>query len=118
MIPDLNMLHSRLKEEYNRLTKELENIEDDNYSLSADNSGSWFGRRDEQANNATESRKQQLSEDRLRRTLAQVEHTLHKFNDGTYGLCDNCGHPIGPARLEAIPYAFLCVNCKTIKEKH
>jgi DnaK suppressor protein len=47
----------------------------------------------------------------LKETLAEVEHALAKFEAGTYGLCENCGQPITPARLEAKPGARLCINC-------
>ncbi|MBA7707673.1 RNA polymerase-binding transcription factor DksA [subsurface metagenome] len=35
-----------------------------------------------------------------------------KCDEGTYGLCDACGQPIDPARLEALPEASLCLSCK------
>jgi DnaK suppressor protein len=47
----------------------------------------------------------------LKETLVEVEHALAKFDGGTYGLCENCGQPIAPARLEAKPAARLCINC-------
>ena len=47
----------------------------------------------------------------LKETLVEVEHALAKFEAGTYGLCENCGQPIAPARLEAKPGARLCINC-------
>jgi DnaK suppressor protein len=42
-------------------------------------------------------------------------HFMHKF---TYGFCDNCGQPIDPARLEAIPEANLCIKCKAQQAKN
>ena len=47
----------------------------------------------------------------LKESLAEVEHALAKFEAGTYGLCESCGEPIAPARLEAKPAARLCINC-------
>lgn len=44
------------------------------------------------------------------RLLAQVERALEKIDEGTYGLCDRCGEPIGEGRLEAMPYATLCME--------
>jgi DnaK suppressor protein len=41
--------------------------------------------------------------------LRDVERALAKLDDGTYGTCDECGEPIGDERLEAIPWAVLCV---------
>lgn len=50
--------------------------------------------------------------DRLRDQLRDVERALAKIDKGTYGLCDRCGEPISPERLEALPYSTLCVTCK------
>src|SRR5438094_49897 len=43
--------------------------------------------------------------------LAQVNVAMGKLDGGTYGLCDQCGKPIAEARLEALPYATLCIIC-------
>ena len=45
--------------------------------------------------------------------LAQIEEALAKIDAGTYSKCDRCGRPIAPARLEAIPYATLCIDCQS-----
>jgi DnaK suppressor protein len=44
-------------------------------------------------------------------TLADVERALEKLADGTYGHCDACGEAITEQRLEAIPWAALCIAC-------
>ncbi len=115
MAIDFNLLHSRLEQERKRLTEELEHLKTSNCPT-GDTRGSWFGKRDEQANEAAELGKQQSSERRLKDLLAKVEYALHKFNEGSYGLCDNCGQSIEPARLEALPHANLCLNCKALQE--
>ncbi|MGA7269884.1 MAG: TraR/DksA C4-type zinc finger protein [Acidimicrobiia bacterium] len=43
--------------------------------------------------------------------LRKVEHALGRIEAGTYGLCESCGEPIPVARLDALPYATLCVDC-------
>jgi len=48
---------------------------------------------------------------KLRETLGEVEHALAKLDEGKYGRCENCGKPIQPARLEAMPAARLCIDC-------
>ena len=48
---------------------------------------------------------------KLRETLEDVEHALAKFDDGSYGRCENCGEPIPEVRLEAKPAARYCMNC-------
>ena len=42
--------------------------------------------------------------------LGDVERALEKLDEGTYGSCDVCGDPIGDERLEAIPWAVLCLD--------
>jgi RNA polymerase-binding transcription factor len=44
--------------------------------------------------------------------LAQVEAALARLDVGTYGACASCGRPIAPERLEAIPWAALCIDCQ------
>jgi DnaK suppressor protein len=46
---------------------------------------------------------------KLQVTLADVQRALAKLEEGSYGTCDACGQPIGDARLEALPWAVLCV---------
>jgi DnaK suppressor protein len=47
----------------------------------------------------------------LERGLARTERALEKLDDGSYGTCDNCGDPIAPARLQAIPDSVMCLAC-------
>ena len=46
------------------------------------------------------------------RLLQQVRDALGRLDDGTYGKCESCQEPIDPARLEALPYATLCLRCQ------
>src|SRR3954451_12128246 len=48
---------------------------------------------------------------KLRETLDDVEHALAKFENGSYGSCEDCGDQIPAPRLEAKPAARLCINC-------
>ena len=48
----------------------------------------------------------------LRSNLKDVDRALERIDDGTYGLCERCGKPIDPDRLEARPWALLCMDCK------
>jgi DnaK suppressor protein len=47
----------------------------------------------------------------LRDTLSDVEAALQRMAEGTYGLCQGCGQPISPARLEAMPATRFCISC-------
>jgi DnaK suppressor protein len=53
----------------------------------------------------------------LDRRLESVEYALRQAQEGTYGICERCGQPIDPARLEAVPETTLCVKCKAIAER-
>jgi DnaK suppressor protein len=46
-----------------------------------------------------------------------LRHALAKFDDGSYGACEECGNPIGFSRLQARPEARLCITCQTRAEK-
>jgi RNA polymerase-binding transcription factor DksA len=48
-----------------------------------------------------------------RATVAEIDRALRKIDEGTYGVCESCGQQIPDARLQALPYATLCVNCKS-----
>ncbi|MGW2633962.1 TraR/DksA family transcriptional regulator [Streptomyces chattanoogensis] len=52
-----------------------------------------------------------------REMLQQTERALGRLDAGTYGLCENCGNPIGKARMQAFPRATLCVECKQKQER-
>jgi RNA polymerase-binding protein DksA len=49
--------------------------------------------------------------DQAREQLAAIEAALRKLQDGSYGTCQRCGQPIGPARLAARPSATTCLPC-------
>jgi DnaK suppressor protein len=50
-------------------------------------------------------------------TLGQIEASLERIEDGSYGWCQECGGKIPKTRLDAIPYATLCVKCASQQEE-
>ncbi len=56
--------------------------------------------------------------DNSRDLLDQVDRALEKIQEGTYGVCGNCGKSIEAARLKALPHASLCISCKREEERH
>jgi DnaK suppressor protein len=52
-----------------------------------------------------------------RELLAASERALARMDEGTFGVCESCGQPIGKARLQAFPRATLCVTCKQREER-
>ena len=55
--------------------------------------------------------------DTERRMLRQVDEALYKIRQETYGLCEVCGEVIGERRLEALPFAKLCIACQEEEER-
>ena len=49
-------------------------------------------------------------EEGAQQTLAEIDAALQRIDDGTYGICEVCGKPIGAERLAAIPWARLCID--------
>jgi len=49
--------------------------------------------------------------------LLQTQRALERLDNGTYGLCESCGEPIGKMRLMAFPRATLCMSCKKLEER-
>jgi DnaK suppressor protein len=49
--------------------------------------------------------------------LGQIQAAIERIDDGSYGLCGDCGKAIPKARLEAIPYASQCVRCASQGEE-
>ena len=105
-------LRTRLETEQKHLHGELDQLENASRPSETRREGSPFSKREEEATESLELEKRLALENQVGEHLAEVEHALHKFEEGTYGLCDSCGKPIAPGRLEALPQASLCVECK------
>ena len=117
MTTSFKQLRSRLESEQTRLLGELDQLQANLPPIEVGREGSPFGKREEEATESFELEKRLALEKQIRDQLDEVEHALRKFEKGTYGLCDNCGQPIAPARLEVLPQASLCMNCKAKNEK-
>ena len=106
-------LYEGLKKEKAELLEKLEQLRALGQPSAERKEGSPFGKREEEADEASELEKRLALEERLGESLNEVEHALQKYEASTYGLCDSCGQAIEQARLEAIPQASLCLICKT-----
>jgi DnaK suppressor protein len=54
---------------------------------------------------------------RLSQKVVEIDTALQNAKKGTYGICERCGNPIAPERLQALPETTLCVKCKNEIEK-
>ena len=69
---------------------------------------------------ASEERDREISfilTDREREKVQAIQEALERVDDGTYGMCDSCESEIAEARLAALPFTRLCVNCQAEREK-
>jgi RNA polymerase-binding protein DksA len=120
IVVDTEHLRQRLLEERRRVLDAIEN-------LHAENPGSIGDETDEptfQDNHlgdiatATFDREMATSlEENSNHVLAEIEAALARIEQGTYGLCERCGRPIGLERLEALPWAKLCIEDKRKQER-
>jgi RNA polymerase-binding transcription factor DksA len=100
-----------LEAEKKRVSEELGQLKGPDFTDER-REGSPFGKREEEATESMELEKRLVLENRLQNMLAEVERALAKLDGGTYGVCDICGSTIDPARMDALPQAVLCLNCR------
>jgi len=55
--------------------------------------------------------------DRERKLIMKIEDALERIENGTYGICENCGEEISIKRLKVRPVTTLCIKCKTKEEE-
>lgn len=98
-------------EEKRELKEQLSQLEKDEYE------GVGYG--NHMADDGTEAFEQTVDIG-IRRgvelSLERVNHALEKLENGTYGICEDCGGRIDRARLEALPQAVYCLDCQTEHE--
>jgi len=109
VVTEFNLILSRLENERKRLSEELERLGASVVSSQE--------RREEEAIENYELEKQLILKEQMEDNLTEVENALRRLERGTYGLCENCGRRIDPARLEVIPQASLCLDCKAAQAK-
>ena len=111
------LMKLRLEDDRKRLEEQLEQLK---ASRPTENrrEGSPFGKREEEATETADLENRMALEHRTSQQLAEVEKALDTFEKGTYGICEICGKPINPERLEALPQALYCMECNANKAKN
>lgn len=103
---------SRLEDKRLKLVAELSRIS----APPEQTSGISFGKRvGEGTSMAVDRLTDVATHDQVQVVLADVERAQAKLADGTYGSCDRCGSEIAPERLDALPWAVLCVRCAALR---
>lgn len=111
----VNTLRKQLEAEREELLTQAASLEAD----AADES--WKEPRsddDAETGSATFERERTMSLARnARQTIVQIDRALERMDAGSYGLCVNCGQPIAHERLEALPQALDCLDCRRKAER-
>ena len=114
---ELKSIRAEISKDLERLRHELEVVEAEMNNLIAD-SGEGAG--DDQADSGTKTfeREHEMSlVSNARDMVLQTERALARIDAKTYGSCEECGSPIGKARLQVFPRATLCMICKQKEER-
>ena len=117
---DREHFQERLIEERVKLLKELGYFEDKIFNSSqrdaAGDLSAYSVHMADQASDAEEREKAYHMASAEGRLLYHIDEALARIKEGTYGACCACGKPIGKPRLEVVPHARLCIECKKAEE--
>ncbi|MDR7438838.1 MAG: TraR/DksA C4-type zinc finger protein [Armatimonadota bacterium] len=102
----------RLRRELAAMDRQLRQVEE--LGLVEQSSEDDYG---DVAAEAVEREKGFALETSVQGMLHMVEDALRKLDAGQYGICERCGQPIDVERLRALPFARLCIRCKTEEER-
>ena len=111
---DTDAFRKRLEEERARLTSSAEFLERENAGSLEDELGEIGsgGSDNHLGDTAAATFDRELDEgleEGVQQALTDIEAALKKIEEGSYGVCEVCGRPIGAQRLSAIPWARLCI---------
>ena len=112
MSADLEHFRTLLEGERDRLRHAREAVHHEG-SLLDETGDLAIGSGDHLADSASETFMRELDEgleENADHLLGEIEAALGRIEDGTYGSCSRCGNPIAVERLEAVPYATLCID--------
>jgi len=114
---ELAEVRDELTSERDRLRSVLRSAEHELHDLMRD-AGDGAGNDQADVGSTTFERDHEMSlANNARGMLAQVEHALLRIDDGSFGVCESCGEPIGKMRVMAFPRATLCLSCKQREER-
>lgn len=111
-------LKAHLETELARLEAEVKGLESEDRDMLSEASGE-NAYRDHMADQGSATFERELDmtlEENLRRLLADVRAALGRIESGLYGQCERCGEEIAHERMEAVPTASLCIQCKAADE--
>ena len=117
---DTDRFREALLEERRRVEAALQNLHDENSGTLSEDAGEETAYDNHLADTATETYDRELDytlEENSEHVLAEIDAALTRIENGTYGSCTNCGKQIPEERLEALPWATLCIDCQRDQER-
>jgi RNA polymerase-binding protein DksA len=118
---DVQRFRDSLLTERRRVLGAIENLHEENPGSLSDETGELvIGVDNHPADTATETFDRELEytlEENSEHVLRDIDDALKRIEDGTYGTCTNCGKQIPEERLEARPWATLCIDCQRDRER-
>src|SRR3954464_14685425 len=115
---DTDHFRELLLAERKRVVAAIDNLHADHPGSMSDETGEDAVYDNHLADTATETYDRELDytlEENSEHVLQEIEAALQRIQDGTYGQCTNCGKQIPEERLEARPYATLCIDCQRLR---
>ena len=103
-----------------KLAEEIKNIAHDASTSPRDASGDLSAYTVHLADMAADTYDRELSMNIVsseQEILYQIDDAFKRLDDGSYGICQQCTHPIAMSRLKAVPYASMCIACQRAKEQ-
>jgi RNA polymerase-binding protein DksA len=118
---DIESFKTRLEQERERTARAIAYLHEEYQGTTEDDQRELSGGADDHpadiASNTYDRELDSTLEETEEVHLGRVDAALKRIEDGTYGICDNCGKPINLERLEAMPWVTLCIDCKRLAER-
>ena len=117
---DTDRFRDLLLEERRRVDAAIQNLHEDHPGSISDETGEDAVYDNHLADTATETYDRELDytlEENSGHLLGEIDSALKRIDDGTYGRCTSCDKEIPAERLEARPWATLCIGCQRERER-
>jgi RNA polymerase-binding protein DksA len=117
---DVEHFRTRLLEERKRVVDAIDNIHSENPGSLGDETDEPLYQDNHLGDVATATFDREMAstlEDNSTHVLSEIDAALARIDAGTFGTCQACGRPIGAERLEALPWATLCIEDKRKQER-
>jgi RNA polymerase-binding protein DksA len=118
-VTNVDRFRDALLDERRRVASAIQNLHDDHPGSMSDETGEDAVYDNHLADTATETYDRELDytlEENSEHVLADIDAALGRIEGGTYGTCTSCGKEIPEERLEARPWATLCIDCQRERE--